>query len=179
MVPAACNPGVGDTHGCPKGELHDLAVMSAATKDYHTTLSAMPRVDTLFINAGDPGGQNPDDLVMVTQVVRKVLLQYHPHADTWICPQDWHAADFKRWNVLIAEPGTAEWLTGVIYGPGMLVDVPTFVKMTPGHFPLRLYPDITHSVGDQLPVPDWVHDACMDKQFTAIMLSIIITKYSP
>ena len=37
----------------------------------------------------------------------------------------------------------------------MLVDVPTFVKMTPGHFPVRLYPDITHSVSDQLPVPDW------------------------
>ena len=29
----------------------------------HTTLGAIPRVDTLFVNAGDPGGQNPDDLV--------------------------------------------------------------------------------------------------------------------
>ena len=151
----ACNPGIGDTEGCPKGNFHDPSVMAAATKDYHVTLSSMPRVDTLFVNAGDPGGQSPDDLVMVTQIARKILLQYHPHADTWICPQDWEQKDFARWNQLIAAPGTAEWLTGVIYGPGMLVDVPTFVQMTPGHFPVRLYPDITHSVSDQLPVPDW------------------------
>ena len=85
----ACNPGIGDTEGCPKGNFHDPSVMAAATKDYHVTLSSMPRVDTLFVNAGDPGGQSPDDLVMVTQIARKILLQYHAHADTWICPQDW------------------------------------------------------------------------------------------
>ena len=54
---------------------------------------------------------------MVTQIARKILLQYHPRADTWVCPQDWEQKDFARWNQLIAAPGTADWLTGVIYGP--------------------------------------------------------------
>jgi hypothetical protein len=150
----ACNPAeIG--HGCPKGNYRNKTVMDAATADYHTTLSGLPRVDTVFINAGDPGGQSPDDLVMITQAARKILTQYHPHADTWICPQDWVEKDFARWNELIAMPGTKDWLAGTIYGPGMLVDVPTYVKLTPPGFPLRMYPDITHSVSDQLEVPDW------------------------
>ena len=44
-------------------------------------------MDTLFINAGDPGGQRPDALLRIAQDAREVLLEYHPHADVWICPQ--------------------------------------------------------------------------------------------
>ena len=35
--------------------------MAAAVADWHTTLSSMVRVDTLFINTGDPGGQSPPE----------------------------------------------------------------------------------------------------------------------
>jgi len=71
----------------------------------------MQRVDTLFINAGDPGGQSPDDLVMLTQVAIGILKQYHPHAQAWICPQDWVPKDYARWVELASKPETAEYVS--------------------------------------------------------------------
>ena len=45
---------------------------------------------------------------------------------------------------------------GIAYGPGMLTNLPTFQNATyPINYPIRLYPDITHSTSDQLPVPNW------------------------
>lgn len=81
----------------------------------------MVRVDTLFINAGDPGGQSPDDLVMIAKAVHPILTQYHPNADIWVCPQDWQPADYARWVALASQPSTREWLAGTVYGPGMVV----------------------------------------------------------
>ena len=56
----ACAPGARVPSG--EGALYsrfyrDPAVMAAAKADWRRTFSALPRVDTLFINAGDPGGQ--------------------------------------------------------------------------------------------------------------------------
>jgi hypothetical protein len=53
-------------------------------------------------------------------------------------------------------PEAKKWLAGIVYGPGMVVNLPTFANSTfPNIFPVRLYPDITHSLADQLPVPHW------------------------
>jgi hypothetical protein len=64
--------------------------------------------------------------------------------------------DYTRWQELASMPEANEWLAGIVYGPGMVVNLPTFANSTfPNRFPVRLYPDITHSLGDQLPVPHW------------------------
>ena len=89
---------------------------------------------------------------MLTQVARGILRQYHPHAETWICPQDWNTTQYSRWLELLDLPQTKSWLAGIIYGPGMPVSLPSFANTS---FLIRLYPDITHSVNDQLPVPNW------------------------
>ena len=59
-----------------------LNMMNSVLKTMNSVLKMLN-----FINIGDPCGQNPDDLVMVTKVARKILLGYHPQADVWICPQ--------------------------------------------------------------------------------------------
>jgi hypothetical protein len=119
----ACDPRTAaDTHpnstdyGCVKGDFNDPAVMAAAKTDWQQVFASMPRVDTLFVNAGDPGGQSPDDLLMLTQVARTILHQFHPHASVWICPQDWKPVDYQRWLEHISKPITREWLDGIIYG---------------------------------------------------------------
>ena len=61
--------------GCTKGDYNNQTVMAAAKSDWHRVFSSMPRVDSLFINAGDPGGQDPDDLLMLSQVARGILKQ--------------------------------------------------------------------------------------------------------
>ena len=47
------------------------------------------------------------------------------------------------------------WLAGVVYGPQNRLDLAVLRKKLPEHYPIRLYPDITHSVECQFPAPDW------------------------
>lgn len=153
----ACDPSrYHQAAGCITGNYSDPVVMAAARADWRAVFEAMPRVDTLFINAGDPGGQSPDALVALAQVARQELVAVHPAADVWVCPQDWAITDYERWVALASSPSTAKWLAGIIYGPGMPVSLPSFADAyAPIVYPVRLYPDVTHSLGDQLPVPDW------------------------
>ena len=109
----ACDPSQPHSPGgCIQGNYHNETVMAAAKADWRKVFKAMPRVDTLFINAGDPGGQSPDDLVMLTKVARDILREYHPHAQTWICPQDWHEKDYDRWLALSNLESTKASLSG-------------------------------------------------------------------
>ena len=154
----ACDPSVPRSagNGCVQGDYTNATVMNAALADWDAHFAAIPRIDTLFINAGDPGGQSPDHLVMIAQAARPVLKKYHPNANLWICPQDWEPKDYARWVELASLPNAKTWLDGIVYAPGMIVNLPTFRDATlPNRFPIRLYPDITHSVADQLPVPNW------------------------
>jgi len=91
---------------------------------------------------------------MLAQVAKKILLLYHRDAQLWICPQDWDPTDFARWNLLASKAGS--WIDGTIYGPGMVTPLQTFGNSTsPAIYPVRVYPDITHSLSDQLPIPNW------------------------
>ena len=51
-----------------------------------------------------------------------------------------------------AEPA---WLSGVVYGPQVRVSLPELRKAVPRRYPIRDYPDITHSLRCQYAVPDW------------------------
>src|SRR5262249_49391614 len=42
-----------------------------------------------------------------------------------------------------------------VYGPEVRIDVPAFRAAVPKRYPIRNYPDITHSRHCQYPVPDW------------------------
>lgn len=152
----ACHPGGDPNKGCETGNYRDKKVMAAAVADWHRVFSSMPRLDTLFINAGDPGGQSPDDLMMIGKMARAVLKRHHPHAQLWICPQDYNESDYRRWAEIAATADAATFLDGIIYGPGMPLPLADFASSTaPARYPVRLYPDITHSLGSQLPVPNW------------------------
>ncbi|MFL5246160.1 MAG: hypothetical protein ACJ8FY_29170 [Gemmataceae bacterium] len=47
------------------------------------------------------------------------------------------------------------WLSGVVHGPQVRVSLPELRRAVPKRYPIRRYPDITHSVQCQYPVPDW------------------------
>src|SRR5262249_22174880 len=55
-------------------------------------------------------------------------------------------------ELIRAEP---PWLTGIAHGPQIRLDLPEFRKRVPARYPVRDYPDITHSRHCQYPVPDW------------------------
>jgi hypothetical protein len=47
------------------------------------------------------------------------------------------------------------WLKGVVFGPQVRVSLPQLRALVPAQYPIRHYPDITHSRQCQFPVPDW------------------------
>ena len=84
-----------------------------------------------------------------------ILRKHHAEAGLWITAQisdatpSWRGAFFQE---LGNEP---EWLTGVCHGPWVKGDVAAFRAEVPPRYPVRRYPDITHSLSCQYPVRDW------------------------
>ena len=43
----------------------------------------------------------------------------------------------------------------MVYGPQVRIPLPELRAKVPAQYPIRRYPDITHSRHSQYPVPDW------------------------
>jgi hypothetical protein len=129
------------------------ATVEFAIREWGEVFKALPRVDAVFVPGGDPGHTEPRYLMALLEKQRANLRHYHPHAQIWISPQSFDEAWLNEFfEIMAREPS---WLSGVVYGPQMRVDVGTLRRRVPERYPIRLYPDITHSVECQFPVPDW------------------------
>ena len=71
----------------------------------------------------------------------------------WVSPQGFTKAWMDEfYGILKPEP---TWLTGVVFGPQVRDSLPILRAKTPKRYRIRHYPDITHSLRCQYPVPDW------------------------
>jgi len=71
----------------------------------------------------------------------------------WVSPQSFNAEWMEEFLELMhREPA---WLTGVVFGPQVRMSFSQLRARIPARYPLRDYPDITHSRHCQYPVPDW------------------------
>lgn len=118
--------------------------------------SRLPRIDAVFIPGGDPGRLEADELFQWAEKVAKILRKYHPNAKIWLSPQfpetpldRWYAEFYK--NV----ERRPDWLGGIVFGPRVKTPLPELRRITPDEYPIRHYPDITHSIRCQYPVPNW------------------------
>ena len=81
------------------------------------------------------------------------LHKFHPKAQMWMSPQSFSVEWMQEWfDIMNRGPA---WLTGVVYGPQVRIPLPEFRAKVPAKYPIRRYPDITHSRHSQYPVPDW------------------------
>jgi hypothetical protein len=124
-----------------------------ALKEWAEVFRRLPRIDTVFVPGGDPGHTQPKYLMALLEKQTASLHRYHPHAQMWVSPQSFS----KEWiqefyGILKTEPA---WLSGVVYGPQTMDSLPEVRKAVPARYPIRFYPDITHSMHSQFPVPDW------------------------
>src|ERR1700683_428615 len=71
----------------------------------------------------------------------------------WMSPQSFSSEWMDEWYGLMNLNPT--WLSGVVYGPQVRVPLPELRAKVPAKYPIRRYPDITHSRACQYPVPDW------------------------
>lgn len=115
----------------------------------------LPRLNAVFVPAGDPGDLTPDVLFSWLEQVAVVLHKYHPEAKIWVSPQamhptkKWYGAFYKRIN------SGYPWLGGVVYGPWVKESIQQVRRSVAKSIPVLRYPDITHNLSSQYPVAHW------------------------
>jgi hypothetical protein len=124
-----------------------------AVREWGEVFRALPRVDAVMVPGGDPGHTEPKYMMALLEKQTQNLHHYHPHAEMWMSPQSFDEAWMKEFFEIIDR--RPAWLSGVVYGPQVRIDVSELRQKLPERYPIRLYPDITHCVECQFPVPDW------------------------
>jgi hypothetical protein len=115
--------------------------------------SSLSKVDVIFVPGGDPGHTPPDILFDYLEKEVAILHKYHPQAELWVSPQGFSADWFEEFLQLMKkEP---RWLSGIVHGPWVRMNVDELRKVIPAKYPIRRYPDITHAFESQYPLPNW------------------------
>jgi hypothetical protein len=86
---------------------------------------------------------------------KRNLRKYHPEATIWVSPQGFSASWMQQFLEILQQENTKGWLDGVVFGPQSRLSVTEMRRKVPQNYPIRCYPDITHSIGCQYPVPNW------------------------
>ena len=132
----------------------DPKTVRARLKEWGEVFRKLPRIDAVFVPGGDPGHTPPKRPVAAPGEADRVLRRYHPKAEMWVSPQGFDAG--VAWTSSSRSSGEQPaWLGGVVYGPQVRVSLPELREAVPEQYPIRRYPDITHSLKCQFPVPDW------------------------
>ena len=84
----------------------------------------------------------------------QVLHRYHPKAQMWVSPQSFNQEWLDEFLEILNSEQPA-WLSGVVFGPQVRISLPSCAQRCRRRYPIRHYPDITHSRQSQYPVPDW------------------------
>ena len=132
----------------------DPETIDAAVIEWAEIFKATPKLDAVFVPGGDPGHTRPRDLLALLERQTRTLHRFHPKAQMWVSPQGFTSQWMEEFVALLKER-QPEWLTGIVFGPQVRVDLAQLRALIPARYPIRNYPDITHSRQCQFPVPDW------------------------
>jgi hypothetical protein len=136
-----------------EADLSDPAQFEAEVKKQADFYRRVPRLDGVFFPGGDPGHNDPKDVMPYLKKLAAKLKKYHPDAGVWLSLQRFNdtQVDYVYEYINKYHP---DWLAGLVAGPSS----PNIAQMRyrlPRKYKLRLYPDITHNVRCQYPVKDW------------------------
>jgi hypothetical protein len=131
----------------------DAATVTAAIREWGEVFRQLPRVDAVFVPGGDPGHTEPRFLMALLEKQTENLRKYHPKATMWVSPQGFNAEWMEQFFGLIDRQPA--WLTGIVFGPQVRVNLPELRQRIPKRYPIRFYPDITHSTNSEFTVNDW------------------------
>jgi hypothetical protein len=124
-----------------------------ALGEWGAVFARLPRIDAVFVPGGDPGHTQPKHLFALLERQTANLRKHHPRAQMWMSPQSFTLAWMDEfYDLMRAEPA---WLGGIVFGPQNRDGVPVLRQKIPARYPIRHYPDITHSLRSQYAVPEW------------------------
>jgi hypothetical protein len=132
----------------------DPATVEFALDEWGAVFQKLPRIDAIFVPGGDPGHAPPRVLLPMLERQTENLRRYHPNAQMWISPQGFTQTWMDEFvGILVGE--SPDWLAGVVHGPWVHMTTAELRALIPDRYPIRHYPDITHCLNCQYPVPDW------------------------
>jgi hypothetical protein len=112
-----------------------------------------PRLNGVFFPGADPGKNSPEQVLPFLEDLAKLLAKYHPEGKVWVSMQGFNGSKLD-YVVKYLEEQKPAWLGGIVAGPQSLA-TPELRARIPKAYPLRDYPDITHTVRCQYPVTWW------------------------
>lgn len=132
----------------------DAATVEAALAEWAEVFRRLPRLDAVFVPGGDPGHTPPRQLMNLLERQAASLRRFHPRAQMWVSPQGFTQPWMDEFLGILRREEPA-WLAGLVFGPQVRLALPALREQAPPRYPIRHYPDITHTRQCQFPVPDW------------------------
>jgi hypothetical protein len=129
------------------------ATVESALKEWSEVFRQLPRIDAIFVPGGDPGHTEPKYLLALLEKQTANLKKYHPNAEMWVSPQGFNAPWMEQFFGLMDQQPA--WLKGIVFGPQVRVNLPDLRQRIPKRYPIRFYPDITHTINAEFSVNDW------------------------
>jgi hypothetical protein len=133
----------------------DKQTMEAEIRDWADVMHDMPRLDIVFVPGGDPGHTEPKYMLPLLEKEKANLRKTHPQVQMWMSPQSFNAEWLVEFQTMVNEPHTQTWLDGIVFGPQNRSSIAELRKALPAKYPIRFYPDITHSIQSQYSMNNW------------------------
>lgn len=134
-------------------DLRDQTRRSAELGRVDALFRDLPRLDAIFFPGGDPGNNPPELVIPYLEDMAARLATPHPRAKIWLSLQWFNEKGIDAIYAWI-EREHPVWLGGLVAGPSSPPLDVTRRRLSP-RYPLRDYPDITHTVRSQYQVPWW------------------------
>jgi hypothetical protein len=131
----------------------NTALREKALKEHEVLFRECPTLTGVFVAGGDPGDNPPDLVIPYLHDLANLLHRFHAHAGVWLSLQGFDGAAQDVVFHWLAHDHPS-WLGGLVAGPSS-PPLPELRARLPRQYLLRDYPDITHSVRCQFPVPWW------------------------
>jgi hypothetical protein len=136
--------------------LEDQKERAEALDRHEGFYAKCPRLDGVFFPGGDPGDNPPELVLPFLKDIAERLERHHPQAGVWLSMQGFTPKQVDTVYEFLEREKPA-WLRGLVAGPSS-PSIPETRRRLPANYQLRDYPDITHVVRCQYPVP-WLDPA--------------------
>ena len=134
-------------------DLNDTNKRNGYLSKFEKICSYSVRINGVFFPGGDPGDNPPELVLPLLEDMSVILKKYHPKAMIWLSLQNFTAPQNQFVYKYIREKMPA-WLGGLVTGPSSPPASESKAAL-PAKYQLRQYPDLTHNVRCDSPVPWW------------------------
>jgi hypothetical protein len=134
-------------------DLSDKDIRAKELDIHEANYPRVPRLDNIFFPGGDPGHNHPREVMPFLKELHTRLIKYHPNAGIWISLQGFNEEQVDYFYQYLEE-NKPTWLRGVVSGPSSPPIAETRFRL-PKQYKHRSYPDITHNVRCDYPVPNF------------------------